>query len=344
MAEDKKKAVEEMIPEDVALYLKNLRVKFVLENETVYAVNGIDITLKKGKTLGLAGETGAGKTTTALSMLRLVPYPGKVECDRLVVDGKDVLKMKQKDLEKFRGADLAMIFQDPMTSLNPVFTVGQQIADAIMLHNPTTKEQAFKSAQQMLELVGIPAARAVEYPHQFSGGMKQRVVIAIALACNPGVLIADEPTTALDVTIQAQVIAMMKKLRDERGMSMIMITHDLGIIADVCDEVAIMYAGKIIEYGTLRDVFNHTKHPYTEGLFNSLPNIHNRDERLKPIPGLMPDPSNLPKGCAFAPRCRYATAACKEKVPEPRMVSDTHMVACSAYDDPAFRIERPEKD
>ncbi|MBO4409953.1 MAG: ABC transporter ATP-binding protein [Spirochaetales bacterium] len=344
MAEDKKKAVEEKIPEDVALYLKNLRVKFVLEKETVYAVNGIDITLKKGKTLGLAGETGAGKTTTALSMLRLVPYPGKVECDRLVVDGKDVLKMKQKDLEKFRGADLAMIFQDPMTSLNPVFTVGQQIADAIMLHNPTTKEQAFKSAQQMLELVGIPAARAVEYPHQFSGGMKQRVVIAIALACNPGVLIADEPTTALDVTIQAQVIAMMKKLRDERGMSMIMITHDLGIIADVCDEVAIMYAGKIIEYGTLRDVFNHTKHPYTEGLFNSLPNIHNRDERLKPIPGLMPDPSNLPKGCAFAPRCRYATAACKEKVPEPRMVSDTHMVACSAYDDPAFRIERPEKD
>ena len=345
MAEDKKKkAVEEQIPEDVALYLRNLNVKFVLEKETVEAVNGIDITLKKGHTLGLAGETGAGKTTTALSLLRLVPHPGKVECDRLVVDGKDVLSMNAKELQKFRGADLAMIFQDPMTSLNPVFTVGQQIADAVMLHNPTTKEQAFKKAEEMLELVGIPAVRAVEYPHQFSGGMKQRVVIAIALACNPSVLIADEPTTALDVTIQAQVIAMMKKLRDDRGMSMIMITHDLGIIADVCDEVAIMYAGRIIEYGTLRDVFNHTKHPYTEGLFNSLPNIRNRSERLKPIPGLMPDPSNLPKGCAFAPRCRYCTAACLEKRPEDRMVSDTHMVACTAYDNPDFRIDRPEKN
>ena len=345
MAEDKKKkAVEEQIPEDVALYLRNLNVKFVLEKETVEAVNGIDITLKKGHTLGLAGETGAGKTTTALSLLRLVPHPGKVECDRLVVDGKDVLSMNAKELQKFRGADLAMIFQDPMTSLNPVFTVGQQIADAIMLHNPTTKEQAFKKAEEMLELVGIPAVRAVEYPHQFSGGMKQRVVIAIALACNPSVLIADEPTTALDVTIQAQVIAMMKKLRDDRGMSMIMITHDLGIIADVCDEVAIMYAGRIIEYGTLRDVFNHTKHPSTEGLFNSLPTIRNRSERLKPIPGLMPDPSNLPKGCAFAPRCRYCTAACLEKRPEDRMVSDTHMVACTAYDNPDFRIDRPEKN
>ncbi|MBR5098523.1 MAG: ABC transporter ATP-binding protein, partial [Spirochaetales bacterium] len=292
-----------MPQDEIALELKNLRVKFVLEQETVHAVNGIDITLKKGHTLGLAGETGAGKTTTALSLLRLVPHPGKVECDKLEVAGKDVLSMSQKELQKFRGSDLAMIFQDPMTSLNPVFTVGQQIADTIMLHNPTTKEDAFKQAEKMLELVGIPAARAVEYPHQFSGGMKQRVVIAIALACNPGVLIADEPTTALDVTIQAQVLAMMKKLRDERGMSMIMITHDLGIIADVCDEVAIMYAGRIVEYGTLRDVFNHTKHPYTEGLFNSLPNIRNRDERLKPIPGLMPDPSKLPKGCAFAPRC-----------------------------------------
>ncbi|MBQ7729296.1 MAG: ABC transporter ATP-binding protein [Spirochaetales bacterium] len=332
-----------MPEEEIALELKNLRVKFVLEQETVHAVNGIDIKLRKGHTLGLAGETGAGKTTTALSLLRLVPHPGKVECDKLEVAGKDVLSMSQKELQKFRGSDLAMIFQDPMTSLNPVFTVGQQIADTIMLHNPTTKEDAFKQAEKMLELVGIPAARAVEYPHQFSGGMKQRVVIAIALACNPGVLIADEPTTALDVTIQAQVLAMMKKLRDERGMSMIMITHDLGIIADVCDEVAIMYAGRIVEYGTLRDVFNHTKHPYTEGLFNSLPNIRNREERLKPIPGLMPDPSKLPKGCAFAPRCQYATEACREKSPEERMVSDTHMVACTAYDDPDFRIHRPEK-
>lgn len=334
----------EIRKDDIALELKNLRVKFVLEKETVEAVNGIDITLRRGRTLGLAGETGAGKTTTALSLLRLVPHPGKVECDSLRVEGKDVLKMSAKELEKFRGSDLAMIFQDPMTSLNPVFTVGKQIADTIMLHNPTTKEDAMNRAEKMLELVGIPAVRAVEYPHQFSGGMKQRVVIAIALACNPGVLIADEPTTALDVTIQAQVLALMKKLRDERGMSMIMITHDLGIIADVCDEVAIMYAGRIVEYGTLKDVFNHTKHPYTEGLFNSLPNIRNRSERLKPIPGLMPDPSNLPKGCAFAPRCRYATEACRAARPVDRMVSDTHMVACTAYDDPDFKIDRPEKD
>ena len=204
----------EIRKDDIALELKNLRVKFVLEKETVEAVNGIDITLRRGRTLGLAGETGAGKTTTALSLLRLVPHPGKVECDSLRVEGKDVLKMSAKELEKFRGSDLAMIFQDPMTSLNPVFTVGKQIADTIMLHNPTTKEDAMNRAEKMLELVGIPALRAVEYPHQFSGGMKQRVVIAIALACNPGVLIADEPTTALDVTIQAQVLALMKKLRD----------------------------------------------------------------------------------------------------------------------------------
>ncbi len=343
MAEEKKMKTEERISEEVVLSLKNLNVKFVLEKETVHAVNGISFSLKKGHTIGLVGETGAGKTTTALSLLRLVPYPGKVDCESLIVNGKDVLEMNSKELQKFRGSELAMIFQDPMTSLNPVFTVGQQIADTIMLHESGTKEQAMEKAERMLELVGIPAARAVEYPHQFSGGMKQRVVIAIALACNPSVLIADEPTTALDVTIQAQVIAMMKKLRDERGMSMIMITHDLGIIADVCDEVAIMYAGEIVEYGTLRDVFNHTKHPYTEGLFNSLPNIRDRKERLKPIPGLMPDPSNLPKGCTFAPRCKYATEACRKAKPASRKVSDTHYVACAAYDDPDFRIERPEK-
>lgn len=333
-----------MINDETVLEVQNLNVKFILEQETVEAVNGLSFQLKKGHTLGLVGETGAGKTTTALSLLRLIPYPGKVSCDKLVVEGKDVLKMSAKELEKFRGADLAMIFQDPMTSLNPVFTVGQQIADAIMLHEACTKDQAMIKAQEMLELVGIPAQRAVEYPHQFSGGMKQRVIIAIALACNPGILIADEPTTALDVTIQAQVLSMMKKLRDERGMSMIMITHDLGIIADICDEVAVMYAGKIIESGTLIDVFNHTKHPYTEGLFNSLPNIRNRNARLQPIPGLMPDPANLPKGCAFASRCKYATKECMEKAPEERMMSETHMVCCTAYDNPDFRIERPEKN
>ena len=233
-----------------------------------------------------------------------------------------------------------MIFQDPMTSLNPTFTVGDQIAESILLHEKISKNDAWDKAMEMLELVGIPRTRGSEYPHQFSGGMKQRVVIAIALACNPKMLIADEPTTALDVTIQAQVLEMMKGLRDKFQTGMIMITHDLGIVAEICDEVAVMYAGRIVEKGTLDDVFNRTRHPYTEGLFNSLPNINDRKAKLQPIPGLMPDPTNLPVGCAFAPRCKYATEACKQAQPVTRQVSDTHIVACTAYDDPAFRIER----
>lgn len=325
------------------LVVEDLQVRFELEAETVSAVNGISFTLKKGHTLGFVGETGAGKTTTALSLLRLVPHPGKVESKKIEVCGQEVSTMTTQQLEKYRGNDIAMIFQDPMTSLNPVFTVGQQIADTILLHQEVSSSEAKKKAEEMLELVGIPASREGEYPHQFSGGMKQRVVIAIALACNPEVLIADEPTTALDVTIQAQVLSMMKKLRDERQMSMIMITHDLGIIADVCDEVAVMYAGRIVETGTLVEVFNRTKHPYTEGLFNSLPNILNRSARLKPIPGLMPDPSNLPAGCSFAPRCKYAKDECFSAQPIVHQFSDTHTVACSAYARSGFAIDRPQK-
>jgi peptide/nickel transport system ATP-binding protein len=225
-----------------------------------------------------------------------------------------------------------MIFQDPMTSLNPVLTVGEQIAESIRIHEGLGKEAAMKKAEEMLELVGIPGYRSVEYPHQFSGGMKQRAVIAIALCCNPQLLIADEPTTALDVTIQAQVLELMKALRDKYGTSMIMITHDLGIVAEVCDEVSIMYGGRIIEHGTLRDVFKNTKHPYTEGLFNSLPNLAKRMERLKPIRGLMPDPTNLPSGCVFHPRCRYAQEVCKTKVPADTILSDTHKVCCLVYE------------
>ena len=229
-----------------------------------------------------------------------------------------------------------------MTALNPVFTVGDQIAETLMIHEHLDKKEALEKAGRMLETVGIPAERAKEYPSQFSGGMKQRVVIAIGLACNPKLLIADEPTTALDVTIQAQVLEIMQDLKETYKMGLIRITHDLGIVAEICAEVAVMYAGRIVEYGTLEDVFEHTLHPYTEGLFNSLPNINDRRHQLTPIPGLMPDPSKLPEGCAFAPRCRYATDACRAKQPQKRWVSSTHYVACSAYDDPAFHIERKE--
>jgi len=330
---------------NVVLDIQNLTVHFVVDGDTVEAVNDVSLTVHEGETLGLVGETGAGKTTTALAALRLVPDPpGIIKSGEITVCGHDIMTASPKQLEKIRGEEIAMIFQDPMTSLNPVFTVGEQIAESIMLHQGVSKAEAAEKAGDMLEIVGIPRTRATEYPHQFSGGMKQRVVIAIALACNPKMLIADEPTTALDVTIQAQVLDLMKDLKQKYGTGTIMITHDLGIVAEICDRVAVMYAGSIVEQGTLEEVFNNTKHPYTEGLFNSLPNIGDYDQKLKPIPGLMPDPSNLPEGCAFAERCQYATEACKAKRPEKRHFSDTHIVACTAYDDPNFHIERKVED
>ncbi|MBE6961369.1 MAG: ABC transporter ATP-binding protein [Ruminococcaceae bacterium] len=334
-----------MEKKNVVLDIKNLTVHFVVDGDTVEAVNDVSLTVHEGETLGLVGETGAGKTTTALAALRLVPNPpGIIKSGEITVCGHDIMKAKDKELEKIRGEEISMIFQDPMTSLNPVFTVGEQIAESIALHQGVSKSEAAEKAGDMLEVVGIPRTRATEYPHQFSGGMKQRVVIAIALACNPKMLIADEPTTALDVTIQAQVLDLMKELKQKYGTGTIMITHDLGIVAEICDNVAVMYAGSIVEQGTLDEVFNNTKHPYTEGLFNSLPNIGDYDQKLKPIPGLMPDPSHLPAGCAFAERCQYATEACKEKRPEKRHFSDTHIVACTAYDDPNFHIERKVED
>ena len=327
----------------LVLDIENLSVRFATEDGVVNAVNGLDLRIEKGKAIGLVGETGAGKTTTALSILRLVPDPpGVVDCDKLEVNGQDILSMSAKELEKVRGKEVSMIFQDPMTALNPVFTVGDQIAESISIHENVSMVEAQKLAVGMLELVGIPGERAGDYPHQFSGGMKQRVVIAIALACHPQLLIADEPTTALDVTIQAQVLDLMKNLRKQYQTSLIMITHDLGIVAEICDEVAVMYAGNVVEQGTLEDVFNHTMHPYTEGLFNSLPNVNDRKSKLKPIPGLMPDPTALPEGCTFHPRCQYATEACRQ-VQEKRYVSDTHFIRCCAYDRPGFHIERKEK-
>lgn len=329
--------------EDEVLDIRDLTVQFVTEDEIVEAVNGISIHLKKGEILGLVGETGAGKTTTALAVLNLVPDPpGVIKSGSIRVCGKNMLSAAPKEREQIRGGDVSMIFQDPMTSLNPVFTVGDQIAESILLHEKCSRKEAGAKAEEMLELVGIPRERAGEYPHQFSGGMKQRVVIAIALACNPKLLLADEPTTALDVTIQAQVLDLMCGLKEKLDTSMIFITHDLGIIAEICDRVAVMYAGRIIEEGTLEEVFNHTKHPYTEGLFNSLPNIADRTAKLRPIPGLMPDPTRLPAGCAFAPRCPYAKPSCIDKPQSSRSFSATHKVLCSAYDDPSFRIHREE--
>lgn len=317
-----------------ALEIEDLSVEFRTRNRTVYAVNGLDLKIKKGQTLGLVGETGAGKTTTGLAILNLIQSPpGVITGGKIMVDGKSVLDMNERQLQAMRGKTVSMIFQDPMTALNPVLTVERQISEVVEKHEKLSRSQALEKAREMLELVGIPSERGKEYPHQFSGGMKQRVIIAIALACNPELLIADEPTTALDVTIQAQVLDLMKHLREKNGTSMLMITHDLGIVAEVCDCVSVVYAGRVVEHGTLEDIFDHTLHPYTKGLFNSLPNMEDRGTRLKPIPGLMPDPSRLPKGCAFADRCEYATDRCFQERPAVIHRTEEHLVACHLYDE-----------
>ena len=325
---------------NILLDVKGLKTYFHTFKGVVKAVDDVSFSLKEGEILGIVGESGSGKSVTSFSILKLVEEPGVVEAEQILFDGRDLSRASERDMIKIRGKDISMVFQDPMTSLNPVLTVGEQIAEVIGLHENISEKEAADKAGQMLEVVGIPKERYGEYPHQFSGGMKQRVVIAMALACNPKLLIADEPTTALDVTIQAQVLETMKELREKFGSAMIMITHDLGIIAEVCDEVSVVYAGQIVEHGTLEDVFEHTLHPYTEGLFGSLPNIEERRHRLQPIPGLMPDPTDLPKGCCFAPRCKYCTEACTKARPEMKWVSDTHYVRCSRYDEPGFKIER----
>ncbi len=315
------------------LEIKGLDVHYITEDGTVKAVNKMNLELKKGETLGLVGETGAGKTTTALAIMRLVANPpGKIVGGEIVYEGKDLLKNTEAEMRKVHGNKISMIFQDPMTSLNPVMTVGDQIAEVILLHQKVSKQESIKKAQEMLETVGIPGDRYKDYPHQFSGGMKQRVVIAIALACNPQLLIADEPTTALDVTIQAQVLSLMNKLKKEFDTSMIMITHDLGIVAEVCDKVAIMYAGSVVEYTDKESLYTNPMHPYTVGLFNSIPDLDTDEPRLKPIKGLMPDPTNLPSGCPFHPRCPKAMDICKEKEPNEVHVADNHVVKCFLYE------------
>ena len=308
------------------LDIKDLTIHYITDEGVVKAVNGIDLSLEKGDTLGLVGETGAGKTTTALGVMGLVPDPpGKVVSGEILYNGEDLLKKSNAELRKIRGGEISMIFQDPMTALNPVLRVGDQIAEVIHLHGNCSRTEALKRAMDMLQKVGIPPERVSDYPHQFSGGMKQRVVIAIALACTPQLIIADEPTTALDVTIQAQVLDMMNDLKQQIGTSMILITHDL---AETCDKVAIMYAGEIVEYGDLRNIFKETAHPYTKGLFGSLPSLDKKTHRLKPIAGLMPDPANLPEGCKFHPRCPYADETCRTQEPMTTELSPGHLVRC----------------
>lgn len=330
--------------------VRDLVVEYHSGSSVIHAVNGVSFELGVGETLGLVGETGAGKTTIAKASLRILPEHSVERVDgEILFQGKNVLEMGDNELRDLRGKKISMIFQDPMTALNPTQTVGKQLFEALSLHNSTgmKKAELEKRVDTCLEMVGIPAFRKKDYPHQFSGGMRQRVVIAIALCCEPDLLIADEPTTALDVTIQAQVLAMMKDLKERLGTSLLMITHDLGIVAQTCDTVAVMYAGKIIEYGRIEDIFDGDKHhPYTVGLFGSIPNLEIEMERLSPIDGLMPDPTDLPDGCSFAPRCPYATEKCRKYMPA-NYQEGTHTIRCFRYtdevDETPVKVEVPRK-
>ena len=311
------------------LKIEDLVIQYDTDSGCVHALNGLSLTLREGETLGLVGETGAGKTTLARSIMGLIQCPpGKIVSGKILYRGEDLLTMKEKHRQSIRGKEISMIFQDPMTSLNPVTTVGDQIAEAVMAHEKIGKKKAWEKALEMLETVGISRERANDYPHQFSGGMKQRVIIAISLVLNPKILLADEPTTALDVTIQAQVLDTIQALRKKLDMSMILITHDLGIVAQTCEQVAIIYGGEVVEYADVFTIFENRMHPYTQGLFNSIPKLNEDVNRLVPIEGLMPDPTNLPTGCKFCTRCQYATDRCREEHPEMIDVGNGHLVRC----------------
>ena len=321
-----------MTEQNKLLEIKNLTIDYTTSDGTVHAVRGLNLELGHGETLGFVGETGAGKTTTALGIMGIIPDPpGKIISGEILYEGEDLLKKSQKEMRRVRGKKIAMIFQDPMTSLDPVITVGDQISEMVRLHEHLSKKEAWERAEEMLEVVGIRRDRAKDYPHQFSGGMKQRVGIAIALVCNPELIIADEPTTALDVTIQAQVLELMKELKVKFNTSMILITHDLGIVAEICDKVAIMYAGNVVECADKRSLYLNPLHPYTNGLFQSIPDIDRDQEELNTIQGLVPDPTNLPTGCPFHPRCPKAMACCIEKEPQAVEVEPGHQVKCFLY-------------
>ena len=315
------------------LEIKDLHVVYKTMESDIYALNGINLTLHKGETLGLVGETGAGKTTTALSIMKLLPdRVGQITNGQILYDNTDIVKASAAAMRSLRGNEISMIFQDPMTSLNPIHTVGKQIAEVIDLHNAKFTHQEIEAkVDEIMELVGIPSQRKDEYPHQFSGGMKQRIIIAIALACNPKLLLADEPTTALDVTIQAQVLKLMNELKKKLNTAMLLITHDLGIVAQTCDSIAIMYAGEIIETGTVEDIFRNEKHhPYTVGLFGSIPDMSKKTRRLSPIEGLMPDPSMLPVGCRFVDRCKQRMDICSTHAPAQNK-HGTHSIKCHLF-------------
>lgn len=318
------------------LSVRNLRTVFSTEEGEVAAVDGISFDLHAGETLGIVGESGSGKSVTSLSIMRLIPSPpGRIASGEIIFNGEDLLKKSPAEMRKIRGNEISMIFQEPMTSLNPVFTIGDQIMEAIILHQKLNKKQARERAIEMLRLVGIPSPerRVDEYPHQLSGGMRQRVMIAMALSCNPKLLIADEPTTALDVTIQAQILELLQRLQKELGMAIILITHDLGVVAGMVDRVIVMYAGKIVEEAPVRDLFRAPKHPYSEGLLGSIPKLHETQERLQAIEGVVPSPFNMPPGCRFHPRCRYAKPACSQIEPPLMELAPRHFAACIKHTD-----------
>ncbi|MDR3364047.1 MAG: ABC transporter ATP-binding protein [Clostridiales Family XIII bacterium] len=311
------------------LEIKDLAVEYHTDEAVIYAVNHVDFSINKGETVGLVGETGAGKTSIARSILRILPMPpAKVVSGEIFYNGNDLLKLSEREMRKIRGNKIAMIFQDPMTALNPIETVGFQIAETIQQHNSISHAEAHQRTCEMLEMVGIPGDRFKDFPHQFSGGMKQRVVIAMALACNPALLLADEPTTALDVTIQAQVLEMMQSLKEKVETAFVLITHDLGVVAEFCDKVAVVYAGEIVERGSAEDIFDRANHPYTLGLFASLPKLDATEKRLSPIKGLMPDPTDLPDGCRFCDRCPNAKDECSKSSPKEAEIAPGHTVKC----------------
>ncbi len=327
--------MEERKEKDTILSIKDLTIHYITKDLGVCkAVNSFSLDIKEGETVGLVGETGAGKTTVALGILKLIQNPpGKILKGEIFYKGQDLLKAPESTMRKIRGEEISMIFQDPMTALNPIDRVGDQIAEVIKLHRNVNKKEAVEMATKMMETVGIPGERYTDYPHQFSGGMKQRIVIAMALACSPHLLLADEPTTALDVTIQAQVLALMNDLKNKFNTAVLLITHDLGVVAEMCDRVAVMYAGEVIETGTVKQIFKDTRHPYTKGLFESIPGYDTTSARLKPIKGLMPDPANLPEFCKFAPRCECGCEKCAEMTPDYVEVEEGHWVRCHLFED-----------
>lgn len=330
---------------DNILEINNLEVSFFSHKGEVKAVRGVNLSLEKGETLAVVGESGSGKSVTAQSILQLIPMPpGRFVNGSIHFEGEDLTKKKEKEMEAIRGKDIGMIFQDPMTSLNPTMTVGKQIMEGLIKHNNLSKSDAEKRAIELLTLVGIPnpESRVKQYPHQFSGGMRQRAVIAIALACNPKVLIADEPTTALDVTIQAQILDLMRDLQRDTGTAIILITHDLGVVANMAQRVAVMYSGMVIETGTVNEIFHTPKHPYTWGLLASMPKLDSKEDTLTAIPGSPPDLSNPPKGCPFAARCPYAMKVCVDHMPEYTELSETQKTACWLLDDRSPNVEPPK--